>query len=86
MMPSMTRVGSRTYAFPVDINHEDDGTWSVVFPDLSGCVTWGGTREEALANAYEAAKLHLEGLREYGDPIPEPSLALNNQDVVFVKV
>ena len=86
MMPSLMRIGSRTYTFPVDLNHEDDGTWSAVFPDISGCVTWGGTREEALANAQEAAALHVEGLREHGDSIPTPSLPVKNQDVIFVKV
>jgi len=86
MIPSLTRLGSRTYTFPVDLHHEDDDTWSVVFPDISGCVTWGSTREEALANAQEAAILHLEGLREHGDSIPMPSVATQNQEVVFVKV
>ncbi len=83
MMPSVTRLGSQTYSFPMDMNHEDDGTWSVVFSDLPGCVTWGTTRMEALANAHEAATLHLEGLREHGDAIPEPSLAHNTQEVGF---
>lgn len=86
MNSSLTRIGSRTYTFPVNIHHEDDGMWSVVFPDIAGCVTWGDTREEALANAHEAAMLHLEGLREHGDSIPTPSVATQNQDVIFVKV
>lgn len=85
-MSNVTHIGSRTFTFPVDITREEDGTWSVVFSDLPGCVTWGDTREEALANAHEAASLHLEGLHEHGDPIPEPSLAAKDQDVVFVKV
>ncbi|MEN9563434.1 MAG: hypothetical protein RIR73_1678 [Chloroflexota bacterium] len=84
-MPSVARIGSRTYAFPIDLTHEEDGSWSVVFSDLPGCVTWGDSREEALANAHEAATLHIEGLREHGDPVPEPSNARKDQEVIFVK-
>lgn len=75
----------KTLAFPVDLVKEEDGSWSVTFPDLPGCVTLGETREDALANAAEAASLHLEGLREYGNKIPTPSDA-SGKPVVLVKV
>jgi predicted RNase H-like HicB family nuclease len=42
-------------------------------PDLPGCVAVGETREEALGLIREAVELHLEGMREDGLPIPEPS-------------
>ncbi len=42
-------------------------------PDLPGCVAVGETKEEALRLIGEAVELHLEGLREEGLPIPEPS-------------
>jgi predicted RNase H-like HicB family nuclease len=42
-------------------------------PDLPGCVAVGETKEEALRLIREAVELHLEGLREDGLPIPEPS-------------
>ncbi len=41
-------------------------------PDLPGCVAVGETREETLQLIREAIEFHLEGLREDGDPIPEP--------------
>jgi predicted RNase H-like HicB family nuclease len=46
------------------------GAWA---PDLPGCITTGPTVEETLANMREAIEFHLEGMREDGDPIPEPS-------------
>lgn len=42
-------------------------------PDLPGCITTGTTVEETLANMREAIAFHLEGMREDGKPIPEPS-------------
>ncbi len=42
-------------------------------PDLPGCVAVGETREETLRLIREAVELHLEGMREDGLPIPEPS-------------
>jgi predicted RNase H-like HicB family nuclease len=40
-------------------------------PDLPGCVAVGGTREEAEELIKGAIEMHLEGMREDGDPIPE---------------
>ena len=42
-------------------------------PDLPGVISVGDTREEVMANVREAMTLHLEGLREAGDHIPEPT-------------
>lgn len=55
------------------IHKDADSDYGVHFPDLPGCVTAGTTLDEARAFADEALALHLEGLAEDGDPIPEPS-------------
>jgi predicted RNase H-like HicB family nuclease len=47
--------------------------FSAYSPDLPGCVSTGTTREEVEQNMQEAIVLHLEGLREEGYPVPEPS-------------
>jgi predicted RNase H-like HicB family nuclease len=47
--------------------------FSAYSPDLPGCISTGATREEVEHNMQEAIELHLEGLREEGYPIPEPS-------------
>jgi predicted RNase H-like HicB family nuclease len=41
-------------------------------PDLPGCAVVGETREEVLDLMRQAIQIHLDGLREAGDPIPEP--------------
>jgi predicted RNase H-like HicB family nuclease len=46
--------------------------YGVTFPDLPGCTSAGKTFEEAAQNAREALSLHLAGLHEDGDAIPEP--------------
>ena len=58
----------------------DEGGYTVTVPALPGCITEGDTLEDALANAREAIRCHLEGLVADGEPIPEeqthPELAL----------
>jgi predicted RNase H-like HicB family nuclease len=50
-----------------------EGSYSAYSPDLPGCVAAGDTRTETLALMREAIEAHLEGLREDGQPIPEPA-------------
>ena len=42
-------------------------------PDLPGCIATGATREDAERSIYEGIVFHLDGLREDGLPIPEPT-------------
>ncbi len=56
----------------IDIEPTRTG-FSAYSPDLPGCVSTGATLEEVERNMQEAIELHLEGLREEGYPIPEPS-------------
>ena len=41
-------------------------------PDLPGCVAVGASREEVLELIREAIELHIESLRENGEPVPSP--------------
>ena len=54
--------------------HKDpDSGFGVSFPDFPGCITAGKTLEDAHRMAAEALVLHLAGMVEDGDAIPEPS-------------
>lgn len=64
------------YVFPAILSLDADGI-SVEFPDLSGCLTCGDTEEEALRMAQEALALHIWGMEDDGDQIPEPSKLAN---------
>jgi predicted RNase H-like HicB family nuclease len=46
--------------------------YSAYSPDLPGCVSTGRTREDVETNMHEAIALHLDGLREEGQTVPEP--------------
>ncbi len=50
-----------------------DGNYSAYAPDLPGCVATGATVEQTETEMGEAIRLHLDGLREDGLPIPAPS-------------
>ena len=47
--------------------------YSAYSPDLPGCVATGRTRKDVEKNMQAAIRLHLEGLKEDGDPLPKPS-------------
>ena len=50
-------------------------------PALPGCLTQGDTRDEALTMAKEAIELHLESLREHGEPIPPDEVEVTTVEV-----
>ncbi len=47
--------------------------YSVYFPDLPGCVSYGESYEEAEKEAEDALGLHIYGMEKDGDELPEPS-------------
>lgn len=49
-----------------------DTGYSAYVPDLPGCIAAGDTLEETAQLMSEAIGFHLAGMREDGDPIPEP--------------
>ena len=55
--------------------------YSAYVPDLPGCISVGDTVEETERNIRDAIALHLEGLREAGDPVPSPSTVVEYVDL-----
>lgn len=62
----------RAMRYAVVIERDPSGA-SAYVPDLPGCVAAGRTVDEVRALIRDAVKLHLAGLREDGEPAPEPS-------------
>lgn len=60
------------YRYIAVFTYEQDGI-HVVFPDLPGCITFGKDEEEAVLMAREALALHLYGMEQDGDEIPQAS-------------
>nr|WP_041447762.1 type II toxin-antitoxin system HicB family antitoxin [Thiocystis violascens] len=50
-----------------------ESNYSAYVPDLPGCIATGGTIEEVEAEIREAIAFHIEGMREDGIVIPEPT-------------
>ncbi len=52
---------------------QGDTGFGAYVPDLPGCIAAGDTREEVLNLIQEAIEFHIEGLKEQGNPIPQPA-------------
>ncbi|MEK6775633.1 MAG: type II toxin-antitoxin system HicB family antitoxin [bacterium] len=50
-------------------------------PDLPGCVAAADTRDEVIELIKGAIEFHIEGLREAGQPVPQPSSVSEFVDV-----
>ena len=61
------------YAYPAIFTPEQDGTYSIDFPDLEGCYTCGDSIEDGLEMAEDALALVLYGYEKDGREIPAPS-------------
>ena len=66
--------------YTILIEKTDNG-YSAYAPDLPGCVAAADTQAEAEELIREAIVLHLESLRENGEPIPQPQTTTASVDV-----
>lgn len=48
----------------VILEPSDEGGYTAIVPALPGCISEGGTQEEALANIQEAIELYLEPVED----------------------
>lgn len=55
------------------IHEKGPTSWGAYVPDLPGVITVGDSREEVERLIEEAIQFQLEGMREEGISIPEPS-------------
>ncbi|HEY1947372.1 MAG TPA: type II toxin-antitoxin system HicB family antitoxin [Bryobacteraceae bacterium] len=59
--------------YVVVIEKVPNSNYSAYVPDLPGCISTGDTLDGAKLNIHEAIEFHLDGMRQDGDPIPEPT-------------
>ena len=52
---------------------EGPKSFGAYVPDLPGCIAAGESKDEVLTLIREAIEFHIEGLKENGQAIPEPS-------------
>jgi predicted RNase H-like HicB family nuclease len=53
--------------FTVEVEREEDGRWIGEVPELPGVLTYGATREDAVAKANALASRILADRLEHGD-------------------
>lgn len=68
----------RRYAIVVE---KAKSNYAAYVPDLPGCVATGATVEETERRLLEAMEVHVQGLREDGLPVPEPSSVVDYVEV-----
>lgn len=64
----------KSYTFKAIFTAEQNGTYSVRFPLLDGCCTQGNSFDEARAMANDAMSLHLYGMEQDNEAIPESDI------------
>jgi len=71
----------------VVIYEKGDNSYGAYVPDLPGCITVGETLEETQILIQEAIEFHIEGLKEDGDDVPQPSLNIPVQyDIPYLGI
>jgi predicted RNase H-like HicB family nuclease len=50
-----------------------NGNYSAYVPDLPGCIATGDTVASVEREIRDAIRFHIEGLKEDGLPVPEPT-------------
>ena len=65
-----------SYTFAAILHHEGAERYSVRFPQLDGCFTEGDSFEHAIEMATEAMSLHLYGMEQDGETIPQTDLSI----------
>jgi predicted RNase H-like HicB family nuclease len=63
------------------IYEETPSGFSAYLPDLPGCIAAGATRAEVERLIRSAVTMHLEAMREGGEPVPSPSTSAGTVSV-----
>jgi predicted RNase H-like HicB family nuclease len=56
-------------------------SWGAYVPDLPGCIAVSSSRSDVELLIREAVEMHIELLRESGDPVPPPTATDGTIDV-----
>ena len=69
----------KEYIYPAIFHKNNDGSFTVTFPDLPGCITEGKTMGNALKMAQSALTQWIDFLHDEKKEIPKPSayIAIN---------
>ena len=72
-----------TYAVVIE---QTPNNYAAYAPDVPGCVSTAATWEQMLAMIREALTFHIEFLIEDGDPVPEPTMSIDDAIAHYVEI
>ena len=74
------------HTYPAIFEKENEGGYSIYFPDVDGCYTQSEDIAEGLENASDALCLMLYELEKQGKPIPTPTnisnIAIDGDNII----
>lgn len=78
------------YVYPAVFHANEDGTYTIIFPDLPGCISEGKSLGNAIKMAEAALTQWIEYLNDSKENIPVPSKSQdveleNNEFVNFIR-
>lgn len=65
------------YVYPAVFHSNEDGTYTILFPDLAGCISEGKTLGNAMKMAEATLTQWVDYLKDNKEDIPEPSRLQN---------
>jgi antitoxin HicB len=75
---------SPTRGYAVEIEQDEDGTWTAAVPDLPGAVAAAAGPVEAIAEVGDAIDAWIEAARAHGATVPPPTPAADRFSGRFV--
>jgi len=57
-------------SYRVLLRKEPEGGFTAIVPSLQGCISYGGTIDEAIEMVREAIEGYIDSLRAHGEEIP----------------
>jgi len=56
-------------------------SYGAYVPDLPGCVAVGETRDETVQLIHDAIEIHLQGMKDQGEELPQPASSVEIVEV-----
>jgi predicted RNase H-like HicB family nuclease len=76
-------MGTHTYVARIK-KDKKDGIYTVNFPALRGCITYGRTLEKAIAMAKNVLELYLSSMKDEKEPFPIEKSTLPQSSIINI--
>jgi predicted RNase H-like HicB family nuclease len=73
----------KSYLFRVQLEEEEDGSWSAIVPSLPGCASSGDSIQEAVEYVHDLAEAYVDVLVEDGRAVPIDEIVSGQEGVAI---